>query len=163
LLFVSSPALASSDEEDTAEFETYTNSDYGFSIEYPSNWDAKESGLLEYEVVHFVSNDEPAVMKVVIGDKSQFGNMSIYEFMDRAIETSEGRLISKTNTTLMGLPAVEKISYKYPFGNTAKDIEVATFSGNDMISLSYITQPGTFDEYLPQFRHMVDSFKLGNE
>ncbi|MGH9912000.1 MAG: PsbP-related protein [Nitrososphaeraceae archaeon] len=62
LLLSANPVLASSKEdegeENTTEFESYTNSDYGFSIDYPSDWQEQESNLQEFEVVHFLSPDD---------------------------------------------------------------------------------------------------------
>ena len=66
-----------------------------------------------------------------------------------------------TNTTLSGIPAVERIYYLYYSGVTFKSLEVmALDSNNDLISIHYLAEPAYFDEYIPIVNHMVDSFKI---
>ena len=118
VLLIMIPGLANAST--TSEgFETYTNEDYGFSIEYPSNFQELESNLQEYQVVKFLANyDIPAAaLSIFIGKINP--NMSLYEAANLTNGVSI-RQISMTNTPVSGMPAVERVYYQYENDATAK-------------------------------------------
>jgi hypothetical protein len=45
--------------------------------------------------------------------------MGLYDIANKSVEESDNRQINMTNTTIAGLPAVEKMYYQYEFGATA--------------------------------------------
>ncbi|MPZ06760.1 MAG: hypothetical protein GEU26_10185 [Nitrososphaeraceae archaeon] len=57
LLLLVAPGLANASTT-SEEFKTYTNEDYGFSIDYPPNWLAKEDHLQPNQTVIFYPNLE---------------------------------------------------------------------------------------------------------
>lgn len=153
----------------STEFKTYTNEDYNFTIDYPSDWTIRESGLGPYEAVMFVSeSDEPAVVKVALGFVSAATeNMSIYEFDEEIVnigKTSETKLITKSNTTLAGLPAIQYVYYQYGLGSSFKVLETSAISDeNELIAILYTTDPEYYDTHIPIVEHMTRSFKIGLE
>lgn len=147
----------------SGEFETYTNEDYNITIEYPSDWEEQESNLQEYEVVHFLSPDDvPGAINIFI--IKALPGMSLYDMATLDNDNSDNiRIINIINTTLAGFPAVEEVYYQYEFGATTKAKEALILNENnlDLIMIRYLTEPENFDEYLPAFDHMLQSFKIG--
>lgn len=157
-------------EQEQEDFETYTNEDYGFSIDYPEDWEVREYDLQPIEVVNFVTTYEigdPAMVQVFILDmktQSANTNATLKELVDNGIESQKAtsKQISRTNITIAGLPAEEKILYQYDYGSV-KALEAVTLTHDkELIAIHYLTEPQFFDDYLPTARQMVESFKLLN-
>jgi hypothetical protein len=148
------------EEQEKTELQTYTNEDFKFTINYPSDWEPSELDLIKYEIARFTPTEEPrAVVGVYIYDAGET-NKTLTELINEGIEYSNNPQISKINTTLAGLPAVQQVYYQYDFG-TVKSMETtALTSSGDLITLHYVTDPGTFDEYFPIVNQMIESFKL---
>jgi PsbP-like protein len=148
------------------DFETYTNKDFNFSINYPQDWNAEERDLQPAQVVRFSYTDYPSVVviSVFILDVSETrSNETLHEMVEKGLEYAgiNVRLISMTNTTLSGLPAIEKVYYQYDNDVTGKSKEIVAFNDNDLVTLFYTSPPGDYNEYIPIFDQMVQSFKLG--
>jgi hypothetical protein len=64
---------------------------------------------------------DPAIVQVFIFDikPTQNANATLKELVDRGIESQKATLkqISRTNATIAGLPAEEKILYQYDCGS----------------------------------------------
>jgi hypothetical protein len=142
-------------------YETYTNEDYNFTIDYPSDWVIQESNLQPYQVVKFLTSENvPAAISIFMGKINQ--DMTLYQ----AANDTEGiniKLISMTNTTVGDtlMPAVKQTFYQYEFDKSVKVKKVHTLSNQDLISIRYITELQDFEEYLQEFDHMVQSFRMG--
>jgi hypothetical protein len=123
----------------------------------------QESSLQEYGVVNFLFGEEiPAAINIFIIEV--LPSMVLYEMTNNLIEESEDyRHISNTNTTIGGMQAVERIYYQYEFGTTAKAKEALILNNDtlDLIMIRYLTEPENFEENLPAFDHMLQSFKVG--
>lgn len=157
LLMVAVPGLANAS---TTSYETYTNQDYDFSIDYPSDWKEQETNLQQFGAVKFLAPDDtPGGIDISIMKVDP--DMSLYEIATLNDE-SKTRQINMTNTTLTGFPAVEKIYYQYELAGVAKIKEALILNENnlDLISIRYVIEPGNF-EYLPAFDYMLKSFKVG--
>jgi len=148
------------EEQEVTDLQTYTNEDFKFTINYPSDWETSEQDLIRYEIARFTPTEEPpAVVGVYIVDVSQT-NETLTELINQGIEDSNNPQISKINTTLAGLPAVQQVYYQYDFG-TVKSMETTTLTdSNKLLTVHYVTDPGTFDEYLPTVNQMIESFEL---
>jgi hypothetical protein len=160
------PGLAFASSED---FETYTNQNYGFSIDYPSNWLAKEDQLQPNQIVIFHPDPEefeelpsPATVSVwnlLWADKTLNITEVDNEYGTKDIVST--RLVSKNLTTLSGLPAIENTYYQYTETDNFKAREIFAIADNEIFFVFYNTHPGYFDEYLPIVNQMVESFKVG--
>jgi hypothetical protein len=129
-----SQATTSSEEEqeeqEQIEFESYTNEDFKFTIAYPfDDWEPQETSLNEYEVVRFVPKEPPAAVTMIYITDTTHTNKTLNELIDQGIEdpNNTGRYISRTNTTLSGLPAVQQVYYQYDYG-TVKSMETTTLT-----------------------------------
>ncbi|MGI0042967.1 MAG: PsbP-related protein [Nitrososphaeraceae archaeon] len=161
--------LASASSE---EFETYSNEDFGFSIDYPSNWLAKEDRLQPNQIVIFHLDPEefeelPSPATVSVWNLLWTGgNLSITEVDDEygTKDTVNTRLVSKNLTTLSGFPTVENIYYDYRNelnqDQNNKAMEIFAKTDNEIFFVFYIIHPGYFDEYLPEVNRMIESFKV---
>ena len=157
-------ATASSEEEgeeqEETELRTYTNEDFKFTINYPLDWEPSEHDLLKYEIARFTPTEGPPPVVMVYIYNVGETNKTLAEFIDKGVEDSDNRLISKVSTTLSGLPAFQLVYYQYDTG-TVKSMETTTLTdSNDLITVHYVTDPGTFDEYLPIVNQMIESFEL---
>lgn len=154
------------------EFETYTNEDYDLSLDYPPDWNVVEENLPPYTAVSLQTDDSQKgtaeiSVSVVSFPKS---NRSFYE-IERESGTNTGaigdtttRLIDKTNTTLAGFPAIQNTFYQYGFGASIKVMEIIAASNNtnnDWYNINYKSEPSNFDNHLPEFYQIVESFKVG--
>jgi hypothetical protein len=141
----------------------YTNVDYGFSIDYPVNWTAREYGLNPDEVVVF---DGPQDVKVPILVTSipDVNNMTFNDVKARLDESMNNlpdiRIIESNTTTINGKQAVQYIYYGNTMFSKLKNMEIVTWNDSDAFSLNYETDPGYFDKYLPQVKEMFESFRL---
>jgi hypothetical protein len=152
------------------EFEIYTNEDYGFSIEYPSNWLAKEDSLQPNQVVIFHPDPDefdeipsPATVSVWNLFMVTTSGMNISELDNEhgTKDTPTTRLVSKNLTTLSGHPAMENTYYQYTETSNYKAKEIFTIANNETWFVFYNTHPGYYNEYLPQVNQVVESFKVG--
>jgi hypothetical protein len=162
--FSYNPASATS-----KEFETYSNEDFSFNIDYPSDWVAREDNLQPNQIVIFHPDPEefdelpsPATVSIwnlFWADKTQ--NITEVDNEYGTKDTVNTRLISKNLTTLSSLPAIENTYYDYTNGNNLKAREIFAIANNEIFFVFYNTHPGYFDEYIPIVNQMVESFKVG--
>jgi tetratricopeptide (TPR) repeat protein len=158
-------------------FLTYENPDYNIKVDYPANWTKSEINLRPYDVAFFYPTDlnrskglfeslfrlniPPVSFVMQAMPKS---SMSINESALRSLSSFEGnnqsRLIDHNHTILSGMPAYEIVYYDYGNDETRKGLSVWTHYNNDPYYLSYHTDPGYFNQYLPLAKIMIDSFQI---
>ena len=151
------------------EFETYTNADYNFSIDYPSDWIANEVNLQPKQIVIFHPDPDeyeaipsPAVVSVwnlLLTDKTL--NVTEVDLQYGTKDTADTRIVDKNLTTLSGFPAIENTYYDYGNNQNLKAKEIFALVDNEIFFVFYNTHPGYFDEYLPIVNQMIRSFKIG--
>ena len=150
------------------ETATYTNTEYGFSIEYPRHWDVEE-GPMGF-VVSFWGPSE------VEGDYIININLVVAESPTRLTAEDVARLADmelkrqwpsyaveqEYSTTINGEPAVVRIATvvdAYP-GITVKDMQVYFAKGKTAYVVTCDATEDTYAKYQDCFETAVQSFKL---
>ena len=154
---------------------TYNDKDLGFTVLYPLGWKIAKVASELNTVVRFVSPHNDANVDVRIFPKGDYNSIDDYveSFKDTDNEFKLLDYYRNSSTTLSGRPAVGAIyltsynvnatenlyGYK-PF--TSKEIIVATMvpERQSIYGLAYFTDSTNFDNYLPVFEKMVDSFLI---
>ena len=148
------------DSQSDSSFLNYVNPDYSIKMQYPVNWEVVETDLHPNEAVRFRINSAAVqvfVTPTTIDNIVDLANAS----RDIITENSEKRLISSsTDVKFAGLPSYQDISYDYSAGKSVKVLSILTLKEGDIFEMMYITEPGLFDEYLPQVSKMIDSFEI---
>ena len=136
----------------STDFQTYTNEDYNFSIEYSSNWLAKEDHLQPNQIVIFHPDPEefddeipsPATVSVwnIFMDATKVKNISELDSKYGTKDTATTRLVSKNLTTLSGFPAIENIYYQYTETDNYKARETFAVANNEIWFVFYDTFTG---------------------
>ena len=76
----------------------------------------------------------------------------------------EFQLISNEPTTISNKPA-QKVVYTFEReedGKTNKVMRIWSTNEDKLYTLAYIAESGQYDQYLPTFQRMVDSFRIGD-
>nr|WP_321496639.1 PsbP-related protein [uncultured Methanolobus sp.] len=85
-----------------ADNETYTNEDYGFSVQYPGSWNIEEQTNEDYSQVNITSPEKEAVFMLLVSDvssldvtyedlaESVFGNFELYERFEPETDITRG-------------------------------------------------------------------------
>ena len=92
---------------------------------------------------------------------SEYANTRVNELQE---QRPEFQLISNEPTTISDKPA-QKVVYTFEReedGKTNKVMRIWTISEDKLYTLAYIAESGQYDQYLPTFQRMVDSFRLGD-
>ena len=153
----------------SANVMTYENANYGFSINYPSDWTKQErtpNGTGYQVVVLFVlpTNNVSENLNVVVDDSLE-PSTTLKEQTQANIEQLQQdhpdfKLLESGNTTLAGNPA-----YKIVYTATAnqkyvKAMQVWTLSNGTYYMITYKTGPSNYDKYIGTAQQMMNSFEL---
>ncbi len=154
------------------EWKTITNLQYGFSIDYPTKWNAQiydESGFKGeddvklriyrsfrdiFEIsVEYKSASEPTLKEVIEWGKSQIDD-SIASLNSRGIEPNYS-LIYSEETVISGHTVVRE---RYRLGEAMYE-NIYLARKNDMIIITLQTKETEFDSYLEDFNVIAASFR----
>jgi PsbP-like protein len=154
---------------------TYTNPDYGFNIQYPSDWTYTEyevpSNATIFSILSIVppvSADPNLQTNLDIGIEYLQNPLSLDQYVRNTVDDyrtyyENFSLISaKTNATLSGMPAYELV-YTYNLNETeriAYEIGTIDKDTNTVYYISFYTEPSLFDQFFPTFQTVNDSFNL---
>ena len=175
--------ITASNKEDGLLFDgngslTYLNPYYGVVIQYPPDWNYKETELSSQDSKAFLivtfspslSTDPSAETNLKLWvEKLDDPEISLDKYSKNVIRSyressSNFRLITgtSTNSTLSGSPAYEIIFNDYSNNLQRKSIEVGTIS-NVSKSAYYITynaDVSIYEKFRPLINRMVNSFEL---
>jgi hypothetical protein len=143
-------------------FLTYDNSEYGFSIKYPTTWTKNEIP----EGVNFVGASE-------VFNVWSFKNLPLFEnekktldanvkaIIDERMKNSNFRLEESNDIEFNGLPA-HKILFTYTDSKSGptRAMEVILINGNVQYELYFAASTELFAKSLPTAEQMFDSFEL---
>jgi serine/threonine-protein kinase len=162
-------------DSNTSSFLSYSNSLFGVSTDYPLGWSAQEIASNQSEPYHHVvsffyplessSDKYQEEVTIQIDKYGDFENLSSYltDLIDLYTDDSSNfRVITNdTGSILAGRPA-----YKFEFDDLNRDgveirgLEFATMIDNIVYSVSYYAEREKYNNYLPAFQKMLDSFKI---
>jgi hypothetical protein len=149
-------------------FTTYSNSDLGISIQYPSNWDVNQNmtaGTIEFDAPrHFFLEAVPATRLIIVGQP--FNLHSAVDVVNNRISNWQTTLqdfhvVQRNNTTLSGNPA-QMIVYTWtsPTLGPTKSVSVYAIKNRIIYNFGLGVSPQSYSSYLPILNKMIDSFKI---
>jgi hypothetical protein len=146
---------------DTTNFLTYTNTDLGFTIKYPSGWTVENADTITHVVpgIVFSSSDKSYRVLVEVQDMggASFNDLSTYFSQ----HTSEGdRLLefNSNNYLLSGHPAFRTITIE-SLGSV--DMKAyGTVVADKGYVINFITTAERFPIFLQTAQPMIDSFQI---
>jgi hypothetical protein len=160
----------------TVDFSTYSSPEFGFTIQYPSNWRALPFGFNPTQIVSFISPLEniqdviPA--RVGISRNDYLNSVTLEEYTQRSLDIlqSVGANISQSppttpsSTTLSGMPAHMVVTNNTAVAGTM-DMVIwsVTTDGQMVYIITYSATPQDFEQYRPIFNEMVNSFQIIEE
>jgi len=147
------------------DYLTYTNSQYGFSISYPSGWTVQEN--TGGSVVTFASpssgmGDIPGTMSVTVEDLTA-SRMSLEQY--KAAQLAKNNGLDKFNV-IYDLPykgtgfSGWKIGYTFDSGTLMRSFEVYAIRGTLGYTLAFSSRDDRFAGYSVQSDTMFKSFQL---
>jgi PsbP-like protein len=164
-------------QQDSTNFLTYTNTDLGFTIKYPSDWSVNDSKIVSEHSVGFFSPDRRGIVYVEIANET-FDQTTIDAMNDsakaNAIRTnlSPNAKILELDVSryyLSGHPAIRFIEIR-SFGGAEQSMSSKPYDEKTMIyglviggklyKVGYTTLPQDFVTYLQTAQSMIDSFQI---
>ena len=152
---------------------TYSNPDYGFNIQYPTDWTYTEYEVPSNATIFSILNIVPPVSadpnlqtNFDIGIEYLQNPLSLDQYVRNTVDSYRTNyenfsLISaKTNATLSGMPAYELV-YTYDSNETERiAYETGTIDKdtNTVYYISFYTEPSLFDQFFPTVQTVNDSF-----
>ena len=147
---------------------TYTNSEWGFSVEYPKDWSIHEgSGVATVVFVGPLIKETGGQISIIIGaqDLTEFPNLTLEECVDFAkLGIEEGAQnyeeVGEYDAVVDGLPAIVW-SWREELEGTKLLGTMANFMKDDVLYLiNYGATPSCYDNYLDCFELMLSTFKF---
>jgi hypothetical protein len=160
-----------------SNFSVYENPDYGFKIQYPSDWE-KEEEQESFRIVTFITYPETKPnISSFMGDSflEQFGisvdqasewvplNESVSLMINTIREDHIGfNLIDSNTTTFKGNLAYIIVFTFFDAEHRIqiKQMSIITTIGDHMYLFEYITELPNYERYLPIIENMIDSFEV---
>lgn len=148
-----------------SDYLTYLNSQYGFSISYPSSWTKQEN--TGSSVVSFTSpskgmGDIPATMRIVVDDLTA-NPMSLDQYKVAQLAKKKGldgfNIIADGPYKGNGFTGW-KVAYTGNQGYLTEWVEVYAVKGATAYTLSYASKEDKYASYVVQMDAMFKSFQL---
>jgi hypothetical protein len=152
----------------SGSYSTYPNSELGYSVNYPSNWDVQHFPF--FSTVYISSADRQALVVITVA-KNDTGKGMIFQDMikndPQGNSTADHKIVDATgNIRLLGQPARRiELSYIHTDPITKVSIPTKSIAFETVVSERHITitmsAPAVdFVKYAPIFTQMLNSFKL---
>ena len=148
-----------------SDYLTYTNSQYGFSISYPSSWTKQEntgSSVVTFTAPSSGTGDTPATMRITVDDLTATP-MSLDQY--RATQLAKKNALYSFNKIYdqaykgVGFSGW-KIGYTYNAGTIMRSFEVYAIRGTTGYTLAFTSRDDKFAGYSVQSDTMFKTFQL---
>ena len=149
----------------SSDYLTYSNTQYGFSLTYPSGWTKQENAGAS--VVTFTSpssgmGDIPATMRVTVDDLSA-SPLSLEQYKTAQLAKKNGlqsfNLIYDQAYKGVGFSGW-KIAYTGNQGTLMEWVEVYAIKGTTAYTLTFASKEDKYANYVAQMDTMFKSFQL---
>jgi hypothetical protein len=141
----------------------YNNTNLGFSLEYPTNWE-KEESLTFVSPQGGIGNRTPEAISITteVLPTSDFNLERYTEAALGQVEVFQDfRLLNSSSTTLGGLPAhIIVYTFTDESQTPLQNLQVWTVKDGTAYVITYGGTPEEFDSSLPAFQRIIDSFSL---
>ena len=150
----------------TPQTLTYTNSEYGFSCDYPKDWDVEEdlAGMVvvfagplvgEYDyMVNINTVTEELPSKITVEDYGKMGELHLKKSFPDYVNVHE------YTTTISGLPAIVRTFTATVTDFPLKDIQAFLIKDKVAYIITYDVTVDSHDEYADCFELVINSFKF---
>ena len=168
------PAEApSSTQKPVITSETYNNTEQGFSVEYPADWDL-DTNLSDIEkskgiVVKFgspESDEYDRIAVIIIETDKMLRNLTVEEYA-KAFEEQilkknlpDYRVLNKKTTTIGGMPAFIRTFTATSHGLSIKDTQAYLIKGEICYVITYDVTMDAHDRYADCFDLVISTFKF---
>ena len=163
--------------DDDSPYIVYENSEYGFSIAYPSSWNVTENFNSKYDKVlfelfiksPFEGKGDLISEEFLLGINKMPENITFNAFVESALSqftnTYKNFTLISNDTIQIDNHDARKISYTYIAGEGPLSIKLLMIHNiiydNDKIYvLTYGTQPNKYYEDIEMIQKIYDSFKF---
>src|ERR687885_2187798 len=155
---IASNIPAAGAQQNTTNFLTYTNTDLGFTIKYPSDWKSiaqKGSGGSNYVIfisaLDFSSGRNISTVLIGVADVNA---TTLDELISQYKSSSESKILGESKTTISGLTA-----HKLVIQSDASRITTVQFTLKDGKQYGISYDLGQSHD-LPIIQQMIDSFRI---
>jgi hypothetical protein len=177
LLLLSSDSYKSSLGQVQQQFQNYQNPTLGISIRHPSDWRIDEIrpnaiNLYIQKGIVYVSISSDELDSPMSSATSADLNAQLVEYVssqidDRRENKEDFTLMESGPVTITGNSPAHKALYTFIKGEeetnpgeTNKVYRIWTIVGDKAYTIAYVSEPNQYDQFLPTFQRMVDSFSI---
>jgi hypothetical protein len=147
--------------------KSYSNSNFGFKVNYPTDWQFKEfEDQLLGKGVYFTSTDEYIAENIVIQIQDLSSQpMSLEEYNELSLNQApqlveEFELDSESDYTISGYDAKRIIYTGIQNELDMKWMTTYTIKDNNAYVIAYTGLTDSYDSYLPIANQIIDSFQF---
>ena len=159
-------------------FLNYKNDDNGFTIQYPAEWEVKETGFdpsLDDVVVQFMAPDY-SDLTIHVNDVSQYLDTDTMTLKNSTLDQhvqNEVNIVSnlalepnwiykpiRSNEFTVDGKQAWKLEHIFGYLNEKYQMRVFTIANDKVYELSYIASPSSVPKTFPLANKMVDSFQI---
>ena len=140
----------------------YSNPNLGFTLEYPSNWNAKQESLVFISPQGGIGNQAPElitidteVLPTLDFSLDTYTNLSLRQAQE---SLQDFKLLNSSSTTLAGLPAhMIVFSFTESQNTTLQNLATWTIKDGMVYKVTYIATPEEFESSLPALQSVLDA------
>jgi eukaryotic-like serine/threonine-protein kinase len=140
-----------------ADFTTYENPKFGIRVQYPSDWGRLDLSFLgaSADIDFYPLDDTSGTKDVRIQVKAlPLQNMTLEQYTNTQINSTEGQILESNATTLGNLPAHEIV-----FTNIGlKTMQVWTLKDDKVYTITYVAEEDDYENDLQIAQRIIESF-----
>jgi hypothetical protein len=142
-----------------ADFTTYENPEFGIRVQYPSDWGRLDLSFLgaSADIDFYPLNDTSGAKDVRIQVKKlPSQNMTLDQYTDTQINSTEGQILESNVTTLGNLPAHEIVFTDIGL----KTLQVWTLKDDKVYAITYVAEEEDYENDLQIAQRIIESFGI---
>lgn len=142
-----------------ADFRTYENPEFGIRVQYPSDWGRLDLSFLgtSADIDFYPLNDTSGAKAVRIQvEQLPSQNMTLDQYTDTQINSTEGQILESNVTTLGNLPAHEIVFTDVGL----KTLQVWTLKDDKVYAITYVAEEEDYENGLQIAQRIIESFGI---
>ena len=156
--------------EESDDYLTYTDADYGIKVKYPKDWNRYHSKTRNFIVVFYPSDTNSTdpyngYLAITYLDLKKYP-MTLEQYTDHAHDNIRRYLIGdikeveRVSTTLSGNPAKKIICTGTLGQQKVMMMDVITIKNNYIYDIGYIAKSSRYQKYIDIIQKMIDSIEI---
>jgi eukaryotic-like serine/threonine-protein kinase len=141
------------------DFTTYENPKFGIRVQYPSDWGRLDLSFLgaSADIDFYPLNDTSGAKDVRIQvNQLPLQNMTLDQYTNTQINSTEGQILESNVTTLGNLPAHEIVFTDIGL----KTLQVWTLKDDKVYAITYVAEEDDYDNDLQIAQRIIESFAI---